>query len=80
MKIMRLLWEIVFPFDIVWRTPKQQVLRKLAHAQDRQAIMETAQSLKMSRTKSLMASDEVEVLESPSESQARNAPGKRIAA
>ena len=63
MKILRLVWEIVFPFEIEWRTPKQQ-------ARCRQPIkVKTTQSLNVA-----------EVLESPSESQAANASGKRVAA
>jgi hypothetical protein len=30
-KILRMLWEIIFPFEIVWLTPEQESLRKLAH-------------------------------------------------
>jgi hypothetical protein len=28
-KILRILWEVIFPFDIVWLTPEQQAVRKL---------------------------------------------------
>jgi len=81
MRILRLLWEIIFPFEIVRLTPKQQALRKLAQTRCRRPIkMETKQAPSASRTQDLMAVEEVRVLESPSESQVGSAPGKRLVA
>ena len=77
MKILRLLWEIVFPFDIVRTTPKQQALRTPDHAHLSPHMIE---KLNASHTQNLIAVDALEVQESPSESQAGNALGKPVAA